>query len=138
MEERINQFNKVLEILNMTNEDNHFGLVYVKGVTLDQVEKVRENCPLYIEDWDTSWNDAPTANELITFVKANPEFTFEGYVTEPEERNGETRFNLTGISAPESHSNVANLYAWINDENNEFIEPTELDSTTGDIRAWWD
>ena len=77
-------------------------------------------------------------NELITFVKANPEFTFEGYVTEPEERNGETRFNLTGISAPASSDNVANLYMWINDERNLFIEPTELDDDTGDIRAWWD
>lgn len=138
MEERMNQFKKVLEIINKTYDEDHFGIIYFTDVTLDQISQIKEQTPLFIEDWDTSWNDAPTAYELIDFVKANPEFTFEGFVTIPEEREGECRVNLTAISAPETNENVTNLYAWINNSENEFMEPDELYTRGGNIRAWWD
>ena len=138
MEERMNQFKKVLEIINKTYDEDHFGIIYFTDVTLDQINEIKKQAPLFIEDWDVSWNDAPTAYELVKFVESNPEFTFEGFVTIPEEREGECRVTLTAVAAPETDANIAALYSWINDDKNEFIEPGELNTYNGNIRAWWD
>lgn len=133
------QFEKILELLNMTNEDiNRGGIVYYDHLKKDVLENIMKEAPDFFQENDMRWNEAPTINEFMSFTELNNDFTFEGYVTNPEQREGETRFIINGVSAPANNDNVANLYMWINDETNQFIEPTELDDNTGDIRAWWD
>lgn len=133
------QYEKILELLQKSSDDlTRGGLVYFDHLTKDTLEQIMQIAPDFFEDSDRRWNDAPTLDEFMSFVELNKAFTFEGYVTNPEERGGETRLLVDGISAPASSDNVANLYMWINDERNLFIEPTELDDATGDIRAWWD
>lgn len=133
------QFEKILLLLEKTEEDiSRGGIVYFEGLRKDILENMIQESPDFFKENDVRYNEAPTINEFMSFVELNRDFTMEGFVTSPQHREGETRFVINGVSAPANNDNVANLYMWINDETNQFIEPTELDDNTGDIRAWWD
>lgn len=128
------QWEDIMELLNVSEEDISGGIVYLDKITLDQVNKIKEIAKDFYND-DDRQNNSPSCKELIDFVEENPQFIFEGYIVTPERED--YRFTITAIKAPNNKLNIEIMNNYINSLDEDSF-PDEFDTYDGYIRAWWD
>lgn len=99
------------------------GMERFDELKLSQIEQLLEN---NIIDLDDRQNNAPTAGELINFVKKHPEYNLFGYCITPD--RDDFRITFDGIGGPEGVDTTDFMHFECNAD--EFILNPPY--------AWWD
>lgn len=129
------EYNKALEILNLTEEECWGGLYTCSNISIDQIKDLYEKTPSYLL-LDLSYNEAPTGDDFIEFLKEHPNFISEGYFYDKDREI--TGLMITGIKAKNNDKNTQDLYSFVNKEDADYGQPDEYGVYDGYIRAWWD
>ena len=69
------------EIIGVQEKKYSGGIVSFEGLSLETLEKMVKNNFI---DLDDAQNEAPSAGEILEFMKANPRFTCHGYAVSIE------------------------------------------------------
>lgn len=127
------QFDKIMEIIKNNDYREYGGIVRAK-ICLADYNEIEKVAPDFINPSD-QWNDAPSQEEFVNFVKEYPEFAMEVDIINPYERS-DYRMIIDGLyTISMNTSSVKALAKFI--ENCSGSTPDEYSVEDG-LRAWWD
>ena len=127
------QYDALCNYLNLGKERSK-DLILLE-VTGEEIQKMIELAPDFWQG-EESWNEMPTQNEFLAFLKEHPDFRAEVNLVNPNLRE-DYRFNVDAVKAINTPKNTKILRDWI-DSLDYIAEPSEFFEYKGDIRAWWD
>lgn len=132
-EEALKQYKDILEKLNIPEDEELGGLIYL-DLNKDDIKEIISHSAF--SDTDISHNYAPVTQMFINFINDNPQFIAEGYLVNPN--RDDYRFEIVGVKAKANRENKEALYDFINSLPDGLAQPDEYGDYEGYVRAWWD